>query len=192
MVSSGVNGNVTTATTLSNSQSPLNSQNNLHHNHNNLSIGNVGTIKEKEVIQGKISSQPSHDSDSDYGPPAIPPSTSNNRSRQKKFMKTFSQLPQEEVVLQSKCFYLTSDDFFVFSFVFLSLSIILFSYQGAPCYFKSKWIFMHQLLIRFSEIIKWGHGWTIRYWKQWTWFNLLVLLPCYFHFKKHDLHACLR
>ncbi len=27
---------------------------------------------------------------------------SNNRSRQKKFMKTFSQLPQEEVVLQSE------------------------------------------------------------------------------------------
>ncbi|XP_059082061.1 GRAM domain-containing protein 2B-like isoform X2 [Tigriopus californicus] len=100
MVSNSANGNATTATTLSNSQSPLNSQNNLYHNHNNLSIGNLGALKEKEVIQGKISSQPSHDSDSDYGPPAIPPSTSNNRSRQKKFMKTFSQLPQEEVVLQ--------------------------------------------------------------------------------------------
>ena len=46
--------------------------------------------------------QACHDSDSDYGPSVLlPPSTANNRSRQKKFMKTFSQLPQEEVVLQS-------------------------------------------------------------------------------------------
>lgn len=56
-------------------------------------------------VSGSISAGPllaSHDSDSDYGPSVLlPPSTSNNRSRQKKFMKTFSQLPQEEVVLQS-------------------------------------------------------------------------------------------
>ena len=30
------------------------------------------------------------------------PSTSNSRSRQKKFLKNFKQLPQEEVVLQRK------------------------------------------------------------------------------------------
>ena len=37
-----------------------------------------------------------HDSDSEPAP-LLP---SNNRSRQKKFMKTFSQLPQGELVLQ--------------------------------------------------------------------------------------------
>ena len=42
------------------------------------------------------------DSDySDFGQQQ--PSTSNSRSRQKKFLKNFKQLPQEEVVLQRKC-----------------------------------------------------------------------------------------
>ena len=41
------------------------------------------------------------DSDySDFGQQQ--PSTSNSRSRQKKFLKNFKQLPQEEVVLQRK------------------------------------------------------------------------------------------
>ena len=39
-------------------------------------------------------------SDSDYGP--MVSQSSSNKARQKKFMKTFSQLPPEEVVLQSK------------------------------------------------------------------------------------------
>ena len=43
--------------------------------------------------------------------------TSGSRSRQKKFIKNFKQLPQEEVVLQSKC---------VFCFVLFYLFILFF------------------------------------------------------------------
>ena len=44
---------------------------------------------------------PGEDSEgSDFGQQQ--PSTSNSRSRQKKFLKNFKQLPQEEVVLQRK------------------------------------------------------------------------------------------
>ena len=42
------------------------------------------------------------ESDSDLG--QNQPSTSNSRARQKKFLKTFKHLPQEELVLQRKTF----------------------------------------------------------------------------------------
>ena len=40
--------------------------------------------------------------------------TSGSRSRQKKFIKNFKQLPQEEVVLQSKCVFLFVCLFIIF------------------------------------------------------------------------------
>ena len=48
------------------------------------------------------------ESDSDLGPNQL--STSNSRSRQKKFLKTFKHLPQEELVLQRKLFMLFSGE----------------------------------------------------------------------------------
>jgi len=49
-------------------------------------------------LSGTTSTLVAEDSDTEVGPNA------SSRSRQKKFLKTFKQLPQEEQVLQSKKF----------------------------------------------------------------------------------------
>ena len=64
---------------------------------------NTNVLSPSPPIELPVGSNAIAGEDSDYSDfGQQQPSTSNSRSRQKKFLKNFKQLPQEEVVLQRK------------------------------------------------------------------------------------------
>ena len=100
--------------------------------------------------------------DSDSEPLEPPPPSSNSRARQKKFLKTFSEMPAKEVVLQSKflhlshlclgryyCFVLVLEMIILNSYLCMSMYYYRIFVRSCGRYFASGASLHHRELLRF-------------------------------------------